>query len=87
MRCLNGITNSRDMSLCTLWDMVKDREAWHAAVHGVTKGWTELSHEQQQRTEKQNLVLKSPFQPTSGGDIIYIGGSSLKGVNWKEREE
>ena len=37
--------------------------------------------------EKQNLVLKSPFQPNSGGDTIYIGGSSLKGVNWKERED
>ena len=43
MRWLDGITNAMNMNLGKLYDMVRGREAWHAAVHGVTKSWTQLN--------------------------------------------
>ena len=61
MRWLDGITDSRDMILSKFWKIVKDREAWHAAVHGVTK-WVNNSHCLKDRFK--NLSFNSPLTAT-----------------------
>ena len=44
MKWLDGITDAVDMSMSSLWEMVKDKEAFHSEVHGVTESWTQLSN-------------------------------------------
>ena len=65
-RCLDGITDSMDVSLGKLLELVMDREAWHAAFHGVTKSWTRLSNWTVLRQSILNCTFEICFYPSVG---------------------
>ena len=71
MRWLDGITDPMDMSLCELWELVMDREAWCAAIHGVSKSRTQLSDRTELKVDEFFLgltwmVLESQNLPLNG---------------------
>ena len=71
MRQLDGVTDSMDMGLGELQELVMDREAWHAVVHGVSKSWTRLTNELNWTggLGRQTLILSLPgaWKPEAGG--------------------
>ena len=88
MKLLNRIIYSMDMSLSKPWEIVKDREAWHAAIHQVTKSWTWLS-DWTTKTRgmmsffrgRDYLISSTPFNPSKWCDVVTVIFSFISSVS------
>ena len=87
MRWLGGITDSMGISLSVLQELVMDREAWCAAVHGITKGWTRLSNWTELRIllqgaqQRRGRAATEPLHLGHGVKVILKGKNKETGVN------
>ena len=81
MRWLYSITNSMDMSLSKLWELVMDREAWCATVHGVTKSWTQLSDWTELREKINNKTVCKRVYPCDQGMLSQMSWQEKNGLN------